>query len=686
MSGRRKSRPSISLFEFLAVLVCVMGALILLLLVTTRHMRQQALAEAEAEMPKPPGTVIIAEPIPELPAPPPIELAVPESDAPLWSPPEAAWQPSVPIVPEPDPYSEAERANAALRREWESNIAGLESQWAALQQNWDEWQATLTAAELAIQNLQSRLQQLDGESSAIVDQEAALEIDEQRLMQSHAELQTEIDSTAALLEAIRTTPKPVASRFSILPYDSASGTTRRPIIIECTENQIAFASEGVILSAADIEGFTPAFNPLQAGADALEDYWRANDRQAGTGGDPYIMLVVRPGGTISYYIARKLLETVGDRYGYELVGADQEFVWPETTPEATRLCREAVESRIAERDRVIDGVGGGHLPVAGPLQFVDEHGNFFLEEVAELRDVHSGEAASSGGTPGSGGGRSNRRDLSSIFGEPAEDPPQQGQAPRSQSSAGQQQPSGSQPSQHLHQPQTPAEQSGTTAESSAGGDEAAGEMTEQHNGGATQGGRNSQGQSGGQQSPPGSQTQWPDGFEPTTPSWIEERREPDSSPSYQTHPGLFNSRAGTNPSAQSNSQGASQGPLVIETGSLNDGNVPAPVVSGSQESPTAQRRIGYRRDVYVYIDESSFQVAGMDAVAINSQMTREQVSELLANDLRSQISAWEPPPEGGDWAPRVRFEVRRGGNAYLRTMTQIVSEWQINWTANYTTE
>ena len=100
-------------------------------------------------------------------------------------------------------------------------------------------------------------------------------------MQSHAELQSEIDSTAALLEAVRTTPKPVASRFSILPYDYASGTTRRPIIIECTENQITFASEGVVLSAADIEGFTPAFNPLQAGADALVDYWQANDPQAG---------------------------------------------------------------------------------------------------------------------------------------------------------------------------------------------------------------------------------------------------------------------------------------------------------------------------------------------------------------------------------------------------------------------
>ena len=42
-----------------------------------RRIRQQALAEAEAAMPRPPGAVIIAEPVPELPTTPPIELAVP---------------------------------------------------------------------------------------------------------------------------------------------------------------------------------------------------------------------------------------------------------------------------------------------------------------------------------------------------------------------------------------------------------------------------------------------------------------------------------------------------------------------------------------------------------------------------------------------------------------------------------
>ena len=48
MSARRSTTPSVQLFPFLAVLVCVMGALIFLLLVTTRRIRQQAIERAAA--------------------------------------------------------------------------------------------------------------------------------------------------------------------------------------------------------------------------------------------------------------------------------------------------------------------------------------------------------------------------------------------------------------------------------------------------------------------------------------------------------------------------------------------------------------------------------------------------------------------------------------------------------------
>ena len=44
MSSRQKSSATVSLFPFLAVLVCAMGALILLLLAMTQKIRQQQVA------------------------------------------------------------------------------------------------------------------------------------------------------------------------------------------------------------------------------------------------------------------------------------------------------------------------------------------------------------------------------------------------------------------------------------------------------------------------------------------------------------------------------------------------------------------------------------------------------------------------------------------------------------------
>ena len=52
MSRRQaRSTNSVSLFPFLAVLVCAMGALIFLLLVTTRRIRSQSIARAQQSLP-----------------------------------------------------------------------------------------------------------------------------------------------------------------------------------------------------------------------------------------------------------------------------------------------------------------------------------------------------------------------------------------------------------------------------------------------------------------------------------------------------------------------------------------------------------------------------------------------------------------------------------------------------------
>ena len=101
MSNRPKTSQSVALFPFLAVLVCTMGALIFLLLVTTRMIRNIAIAQAAAEN-SPPAVKDAGEPD--------ISIRLPDSE------PEPTPVPSLPVEQEPSPSAEPQVDEHALKR------------------------------------------------------------------------------------------------------------------------------------------------------------------------------------------------------------------------------------------------------------------------------------------------------------------------------------------------------------------------------------------------------------------------------------------------------------------------------------------------------------------------------------------------------------------------------------------
>src|SRR5687767_1202487 len=107
--SRRSTSHSVSLFPFLAVLMCALGALILLLLVTAGRIRDEAVAKAHEAMQL---ALSVAEP------PPLLEVA-----------PEPVTPQPVPepiLLPAPGPTAEE------LRRDWEQTVADLEMRHARL--------------------------------------------------------------------------------------------------------------------------------------------------------------------------------------------------------------------------------------------------------------------------------------------------------------------------------------------------------------------------------------------------------------------------------------------------------------------------------------------------------------------------------------------------------------------------
>ncbi|MED5402155.1 MAG: hypothetical protein VX669_17330 [Planctomycetota bacterium] len=352
----RRAGNSVSLFPFLAVLVCAMGALIFLLLVVTRQIRAEVRAEARAE-----AIEIVDQDVRQAKEVDVVEtpLEVPETPAP--SPPD----PTPTTGPEPDPPALVLEDIDAAEVDWSQMVESLVSRRR-------EAEAALSRAETDGKVLETRLEKtrkelagLQREDSALLSRKARLDSSLNRLRGQVKELGETVGRRRKEIRERENEVKPVESRFAFLPFDSANGTQRRPIFIECHPDRIEFASEKIDLDAGDLAGFTRRDNPLLAGVQALVAHWSTQDGNAVSDSDPeveslkpYVLIVVRPGGIHAYYLARKYLSQLEVPIGYELVPGEMPLSWPVQDRSAAKACREAI-ALAASRNPGRGGNGTG---------------------------------------------------------------------------------------------------------------------------------------------------------------------------------------------------------------------------------------------------------------------------------------------------------------------------------------
>ena len=351
MARRARQHMTVELFPFLAVLVCVMGSLIFLLLVMTKRMRAVAVAKAQA------AQVQLAESQRPMVPPIPVELEEPPEPAPLPEP--AAEMTPIPAAPAVDLAAiEAERQ--ALRVHWETRVAdlsqALDERQAALQRQ----QLLARASQRSIEELKQQILQRETELAQAMGQLSAAEDQLPQGALERSKLEQQIAALRRQLKQLEQLQQEAQGRYAIVPFDGKSGTTRRPLLIECTSTGLRFLPEDITLTPADIEGFTPQFNPLAAGTNALVYYW--SQPQFASQGEPYVMLIVRPNGTLAYYIAMKLLSSSKRAYGYELVTEDMQLQTPPVDPQAKALLEAAIARSMQERQQalaILQGAGGG---------------------------------------------------------------------------------------------------------------------------------------------------------------------------------------------------------------------------------------------------------------------------------------------------------------------------------------
>lgn len=388
-----RSAQSVSLFPFLAVLVCAMGALIFLLLVTTRRIRLEAVAQAD--------TIRAEEMLRAVIGPTGIrpKASLTSIGSALSAPVRLDSSASaVAIRAQFAPRIDLERRQRELQEEWTGIVANLSRERAERKADRDRRMQELSAlrqqeadADATLAMLRQRLEEIEREQEQMASISGAYEKERTALARQIAETQDRI-------EKVRRANRARGSQFAFVPYDGRTGTTRRPILIECTAEAIRFLPENIELTKSDLNGFTPGFNPVLAGSEALIDYWDFVDRrqasaeadssgpstdngsntsaqpaggrrssntadlsthsEASASPKPYVLLIVRPGGGLAFHIGRTFLARCSEPFGYELIEADWELALPPADPQAAAECRKAIARVLAEREKVIAQLGG----------------------------------------------------------------------------------------------------------------------------------------------------------------------------------------------------------------------------------------------------------------------------------------------------------------------------------------
>jgi len=363
MPRHSRSSQSVTLFPFLAVLVCAMGALIFLLLVTTRYIRSDT--ENTPESPAGIGGLLALGPQSVTAAPQPPRHPQPESERQPEALHVAGAMPlpalNLPTLPIVAPLTPTVTHPATSHTSIAQLRADLQNRQHHLQHRRSELEALRNQAAKTQADITRLKQQTQTARKHNQDRQRR----HRELLAAAEELKRQITQLERQLQQQRVQGGGTENRFAFVAYDGRDGTLRRPILIECTPQGFRFLSEDIGLGREDFRGFIPAVNPLLAGSRALLQHLQS---PADTGGPnqqpaPYVLLLVRPKGINTYYAARRMLGQLGTDFGYELVEADAEISVPASSPDAVAACRRAIESLLAQRDDIAQLARTGSRPL-----------------------------------------------------------------------------------------------------------------------------------------------------------------------------------------------------------------------------------------------------------------------------------------------------------------------------------
>lgn len=308
LKKRRMKRNvlSVSLFPFLAVLICTLGVLIVMLVMAAKS------ADVDAVKRQTDDDETHLEKIRQLEEKADVQLATIEG-------------------------LELVRPEALLRLEdSRSNRSHVKDEIRRLKEEYEQ-----VGKELVELDRQSKWQPSEIKFSEVENENAI------------ANLKKEIEQTRTDLAKKRKVVKKMGpAKYQILPHRGAGGTFRRPIFMECTSDAITLQPSGIKLLKSEFAAPLEPGNMIDSALITIREYWKRYDL-AGKEGNPYPLIVIRPGGAQTFVLARRAMKSWDDEFGYELVEADTPLEFGKPDPQLKEEIQKVVEeARIRQLNRI----------------------------------------------------------------------------------------------------------------------------------------------------------------------------------------------------------------------------------------------------------------------------------------------------------------------------------------------
>ncbi len=300
-SRRRRETPEVSLFPFLAVLICTFGVLFILLVLAVKAADQSAGQATQAELEE------LEQEADELSGQLDLELVRSEGLSEV----------------RPDLVERLQNVRH-IRSHLENEISKMNEQAAILARQLERQDEGPGSVEL--ESIQEQVAEWESKLAKAVN-----ELGEKQ--QQAADRQ------------------PVM--YSIVPYDGVGGEMRIPIYIECRDQKMIIRPHDVVIDLDEFALPVSENNPLDAALMAVREYYLRHDLNSSQG-SPYPLLVVRPDGAGSYSLARHAIRGWDDEFGYELISEKKRLTYGEADSQLTEEIRRAVAESIREQRKLME--------------------------------------------------------------------------------------------------------------------------------------------------------------------------------------------------------------------------------------------------------------------------------------------------------------------------------------------